>query len=101
MIEGLLPFLVGEFITIHQVDTFTEIKDGDEGAGDARRTGSRFVCVIVHHHRLTAIAHQPGDIFVGHVEPVEFAGGQRRKVYLGLRLLIFIRRVADSLAHAV
>ena len=100
VIEGLFPFLVGELFAVYQINALTEVKDGDEGTGDTRRTGSRLICFIVHQHRLSAVAHQPGNVVVGHVEPVELAGWQRRKVYLFF-CVIFVRGIADGLSHAV
>ena len=101
MIEGLLPLFISKLITIHYVGTFTEVENRDQSSWNTSCISRRFVCVIIHQDRLTAITHQPGDIIIRHIEPVELTGRQCLKFQLRFALVIFVGFVTHCRAHAI
>ena len=101
LIECLFPLLIGKFLAVDNIGTFTEIEHGDECTGNIRSVGGRLIEVITHQHRLSAIAHEPSDVVIAHVKPVELSCRKVIEFYLGLLLIILVRRISHSLTHAV
>ena len=101
MVEHLFPLLVGKLLALHQVGSLTEVEDRDERTGNACSIRRRLIGIVVHQHRLTAIAHQPGNVVVRHIEPVELPGRQRLEVNLRLAVVVLVGGIPYRLANDV